>query len=254
MPLEEYLGKSIQSFNDEFNDLNLQEVKERDLEGLKGIEYDKRRKGDLFYYALSIALFTSTIQIAFITTIIKEYFNEEHIITNDPELITVRILAFMTLSLKLWIELCNGRKIVMQGIYHSYMYRSQCKRILSSLMGCIQIFSSLACYFCSSELIVQAESVIDCVKDFSALIILTEIDNWIGDYFLTTSKSMEVYTRNDVCVIKVLRKKDYTRYRCADLVLDVIVIVTLVLSVVPIYHSVNFITNIKQEIVPSAVI
>ena len=50
-------------------------------------------------------------------------------------------------------------------------------------MGIVQIFTTLSCYFCSSELIVQTESVIDCVKDFSALIVLTEIDNWIEIFF-----------------------------------------------------------------------
>lgn len=242
--LQDYLNKPRASFDEEFNDLNLEEVKDKDLEELKGTEHEIKSQSDLFNYAISVALFTSIIQIAFIITIIKEYFNEDHVIANDPELITVRILAFMTLTLKLWIELCNGRKIVMQTIYHSYMFRGGCKRLLSCVMGFIQIFTALACYFCSSELIVQTESVIQCVKDFSALIILTEIDNWIGDYFLNTNRAMEVYARNDVSIIKVIRKKDYSRYRCADLVLDIIIIVNLIVSVIPMYSSIDLTTKI----------
>ena len=107
-------------------------------------------------------------------------------------------------------------------------------------MGLIQIFTALSCYFCSSELIVQTETVIDCVKDFSALIILTEIDNWIGDYFLNTSKQMKVYTRDYCCQIYVLKKNEYFRYTLADLVLDGIYLFTFIISIIPLYGSVTF--------------
>ena len=107
-------------------------------------------------------------------------------------------------------------------------------------MGAVQIFTALSCYFCSSELIVQTETVIDCVKDFSALIILTEIDNWIGDYFLNTSKQMQIYARDYVTQIYVLKKNEYFRYTLADLVLDGIYLFTFIISIIPIYDSVTF--------------
>ena len=219
---EEYMKKRDPNFENEISDINLEE--KEDPEGELNEKDIKNPKKDLFYYALSVALLSATIQISFIITITKEYFNEPHTITDDPELITIRLLAFLTLTLKLWIELGNGRKIVTHGIYQSFLYRSNNKRLLSIFMGIVQIFTTLSCYFCSSELIVQTESVIDCVKDFSALIVLTEIDNWIGDYFLTTSKQMQVYTRDYVAQIYVLRKKDYYRYHLSDFCIDATVI------------------------------
>lgn len=241
--LDEYLKKDVASFKEEFEDLELEEVKDNDAENLKGTEHELKEKPDLFFYALSVAVLTCIIQCAFIITIIKEYFLEAHVITSDPELITIRLLAFMTITLKIWIELCNGRKIFLQGIYHPYMYRSTTKRLIGTLMGGFQIFTALACYFCISELIVQTETVIDCVKDFSALIIVTEIDNWIGDYFINTSKQMRLYAGENVRIIKVISKKEYNRYSVADFFIDLVVVLTFIISIIPIYESVTFITN-----------
>lgn len=241
--LDEYLKKEIPSFNEEFNELELEIAKDKDEDDLKGTEHEMKQKPDLFFYALSVAVLTCIIQCAFIITIIKEYFNEGHLITSDPELITIRLLAFMTITLKLWIELCNGRKIFLQGVYHSYMFRNNSKRLLSTLMGGFQMFTALACYFCISELIVQTETVIDCVKDFSALIIVTEIDNWIGDYFINTSKQMQLYAGDNVKLISVISKKQYNKYSVADFCIDIIIVITFIVSIIPIYESVTFITN-----------
>jgi hypothetical protein len=156
---EEYMKKNDPNFENEISEINLEE--KEDPENELNEKESKNEKKDLFYYALSVALLSATIQISFIITIIKEYFNEPHFITDDPELITIRLLAFLTITLKLWIELGNGRKIVNHGIYQSFLYRSNNKRILSIFMGMVQIFTTLSTYFCSSELIVQTESVID---------------------------------------------------------------------------------------------
>ena len=242
---EEYMKKIDPNFENEISEINLEEKEDPENE-INGKEI-KNQKKDLFYYALSVALLSATIQISFIITIIKEYFNEPHFITDDPELITIRLLAFLTITLKLWIELGNGRKIVNHGFYQSFLYRSNNKRILSIFMGFVQIFTTLSTYFCSSELIVQTESVIDCVKDFSALIVLTEIDNWIGDYFLNTSKQMQVYSRDYVCQIYVLRKKDYYRYNLSDFCIDFCVVGTFIFSIVPIYQSIVFYGDLNRK-------
>ena len=128
------------NFENEISEINLEEKEDPENE-INGKEI-KNQKKDLFYSALSVALLSSTIQISFIIT--KEYFNKPHIITDDPELITIRLLAFLTLTLKLWIELGNGRKIVTHGIYQSFLYRSNNKRLLSIFMGMVQIFTTLS--------------------------------------------------------------------------------------------------------------
>ena len=85
------------------------------------------------------------IQISFIITITKEYLNKPHLITEEPELITIRLLAFLTLNFKLLIELGNGRKIVTHGIYQSFLYINNNKRLLIIFMGIVQIFTTLSC-------------------------------------------------------------------------------------------------------------
>ena len=238
-PLEKFMEAPDKSFDNEIAELNLEDKVDPDKEDLEQVGKQEEKK-DLFFYALSVALLTCTIQIAFIVTLIKEYFNEGHVLTSDPELITIRILAILTLTLNLWIELGNGRKIFCHGIYQGFMYKSQYKRMLSVFMGGVQMFTALSCFFCSSELIVKTETVVDCVKDFSAMIILTEIDNWIGDYFLNMSKQMRIYSRDSVVQIYVLRKNEYYRYTIVDLVLDIIYLATFVVSIVPVWESVDF--------------
>ena len=65
---------------------------------------------NVFSYAFGVGTLITLVQLSFLLTIIKEYFSEPINITSDPELITIRILAFVTLSLYLWIEYLNGRK------------------------------------------------------------------------------------------------------------------------------------------------
>lgn len=240
IPLETYLqNDDDQSFNDEIEEINLEAAFDPDKEDLEEAGH-KTKKADLFLYSLSVGLLSAIIQMSFIITLIKEYFREEHFIATDHELIAIRIFAFLTLNLKLWIEFSNGRKIVMHGVYQGFLYRDMYKRIISVFMGCVQIFTALACCFCSSQLIVQTETVVDCVKDFSALIIITEIDNWIGDYFINMSKQMRLYTREYVVQLYVLKKNEYFKYTIVDLLLDGALIATFIVSIIPIYDSIKF--------------
>ena len=96
---------------------------ENQIEANKNADYAKRtleivdylnieiEEKNLFNYAVAVATLSCVIQLAFIYTILREYFGNQHLVTNDVELITIRILAMVTFGLYLWIELANGRKI-----------------------------------------------------------------------------------------------------------------------------------------------
>ena len=133
----------------------------------------QKQKKNLFLYSFLVMILAATIQLAFIITIIKEYIGEGHVSTDDPEKILIRILSFITLALYLWIELSNGRKIFCHAIYHSYLYRKQYKRFAAIFAGLLQCTTSLCCLFCSSNLIVQSETVADTVMNFAGLVIIT---------------------------------------------------------------------------------
>lgn len=174
IPDEEIDKREDKSFDEEWNDLGVEEKEDNDLEDLEdvGKKVEKNDEG-LFRYAFGVMLLAAAIQLCFIITLIKEYFGEEHFVTDDPEQVTIRILAFITLALYLWIELSNGRKIFVHGCYHSYFYRSGLKRAGSIFAGLLQCATSLCCLFCSSQLIVQSETVADCVMNFTSLVIIT---------------------------------------------------------------------------------
>jgi len=57
------------------------------------------------------------IQFMFSFTIIHEYHNETIKLSSDHELITIRLLTFIALSVNIWIEYKNGRKNVILAIY-----------------------------------------------------------------------------------------------------------------------------------------
>lgn len=169
---DEIDNQEDKSFNQEWEELEVEENVDNDIEDLEDTG-KKIVKKDLFHYAFGVMLLAAAIQLCFIITLIKEYFGEEHFVTDDPEQITIRILAFITLGLYLWIELSNGRKIFVHGCYHSYFYRKEYKRFGSIFAGLLQCGTSLCCLFCSSQLIVQSETVADCVMNFTSLVIIT---------------------------------------------------------------------------------
>ena len=51
---------------------------------------------------------------------------------------------------------------------------------------------------------------------------------------------MQIYARDYVTQIYVLKKNEYFRYTLADLVLDGIYLFTFIISIIPIYDSVTF--------------
>lgn len=236
---EELENAQNASFDEEFDDLELEEQEDKDEEDYIQV-HGKKKTTNLFFYAICVMVLAASIQLTFIITLIQEYFGQSHVYTDDPQQIIIRILAFITLALYLWIELSNGRKILIHACYHGYLYRSGLKRLGAFFAGLIQCATSLCCLFCSSQLIVQSQTVADCVMNFTSLVIITDIDNYLGGYFLGTNKAFQVYSADQVIQIYVIKKEDYGKYSLVEFFIDVSCAIVGFISAMPIYNSVKF--------------
>lgn len=241
VPEEEKEGEEDKSFGEEWDQLALEEVEDKDKEDLEEAKKEEEtKKKDLFLYSVSVMLLSAFVQLSFIITIIQEYFGEEHQNTSDPEEISIRIICFITLAIYLWIELQNGRKIFNHACYHAYLYRTTAKRITAAVGGLLQCGIALCTLFCSSELICQSGGVADCVTSFTSLVIITDIDNWIGAYLVGTSKDFKIYTADRVEQIYVLRKDKYFSYTFALVFVDLCSFAVLILSVISLWNAIDF--------------
>ena len=201
---------------------------------------NEENRDRLFNYSVCVASLSALIQFIFSFTIIQEYHNDPIKLTSDHELITIRLLAFIALSVNIWIEYKNGRKKVNHAIYQKFLYRSNYKRIISGIFGVVQILVAFICYFCSSELIVRTETVIDCAIDFTSLLIIIEIDDWIGEYFLFTSDDIREYTRDNITQIWCIDKNYLKHHNNVERFEDFCCIICFLIVLIPIYESVNF--------------
>lgn len=228
--------KDEEDFKEDFDRLELEQKEYHEQEELQeaGIEIKEQ---NLFIYAVGVASLSCIIQLAFIYTIVREYWGLPHLPSNDIELITIRVLAMVTFGLYCWIELTNGKKIVTHALYHSYLYRDNKRRFVTLFYGCIQCFTALSCFFCAGEFIALTESVSDCLMNYTGLTIITDIDNWIGCYFIGTNKQFSVYSNDKVSQFLVIRKSKYFDYTLGDLFIDIITLVSAVCSVIPVWRS-----------------
>ena len=236
VPIEEYEKmENIDSFEDEIKDINLEENNGDMIEPKNELNLS-----NVFSYAFGVGTLITLVQLSFLLTIIKEYFSEPINITSDPELITIRILAFVTLSLYLWIEYLNGRKKLNHAVYQGFLYQSPFKRIVSGFFGSFQMFTAFACYYACGELLKRNEGVIECVVDFSSLVIIIELDDWFGDYFINTSKDMKVYSRGYIIQIWCVDRDQVKKYTLLDGIEDLICILVFVIITIPLYRSLAF--------------
>ncbi len=74
------------------------------------------------------------IQFILSFIIIQEYHKAPIKLTEDHELITIRLLAFIVLSVNIWIEYKNWRKKVNHAIYQKFLCGTSYKRFISGLL------------------------------------------------------------------------------------------------------------------------
>lgn len=232
VPIEEYEKmENVDSFEEEIKDINLEEANGDMIEPKNELNLT-----NVFNYAFGVGTLITLVQLSFLLTIIKEYFREPINVTGDPELISIRLLAFVTLSLYLWIEYLNGRKKLNHSVYQGFLYQSFCKRVVSGFFGGFQMFTAFAC----GELLKRNEGVIECVVDFSSLVIIIELDDWFGDYFINTSKDMKVYPRGYIVQVWCVDRDKAKKYTLLDGIEDLICILVFIIIAIPLYRSLSF--------------
>ena len=195
---------------------------------------------DFYTYSFFVNLLSIIIQFSFISVIFKEYFHYPIFITNKPELITLRLIIFLTISLKIYIIFLNNKKIINHSIQQKFLYKSNSKKNLTLLIAILNLILNLLFYYVSSILLSLTQKCFDCVKIFAIIIILTEIDGWLCEYFIGNSKQLKIYSRGFIEQIYVCKTNEYFKYGLSDLIIDLIIVCVFILGIIPIYNSLSF--------------
>ena len=96
--------------------------------------YDYGEK-NLFAHAMAVIFLILVIQVSFIYTILMEYMSTPKVITDDPELIALRVTAFLSMGILLWTILSNGKKIFLAAYYHEYLFKSKQRNTMCLVAG-----------------------------------------------------------------------------------------------------------------------
>ena len=113
------------------------------------------------------------------------------------------------MSLMVWIEYKNGIDKLNHAIYQSFLYRSVARRNVSIFTSLMQMIAAILSLLVCTMLIAQTSSVIDNAKSLGAILMLINVDNWIGDYFVHSNKRIKVYTREHIVQIWCYDKKNH---------------------------------------------
>ena len=163
----------------------------------------------LYFICLFISFLSFSLQLTFITVLFREYYNLDIVLTKDNEQLAIRFIALFTMSLMVWIEYKHGIDKLNHAIYQSFLYRSVARRNVSIFTSFMQMMSAIGCLLVCTMLIAQTSSVIDNAKSLGAILMLLNIDNWIGDYFVHFNKRIKVYTRDHIVQIWCYDKKNH---------------------------------------------
>ena len=195
---------------------------------------------EFYSYSFFVNLLSIIIQFSFISVILKEYFYYPIFITNKPELITLRLIIFLTISLKIYIIFLNNKKIINHSIQQKFLYKSNSKKNLTFLIAILNLILNLLFFYVSSILLSLTQKCFDCVKIFTIIIILTEIDVWLCEYFIGNSKQIKIYSRGFIEQIYVTKTNEFFKYNLSDLIIDLIIVFVFILGIIPIYNSLLF--------------
>ena len=195
---------------------------------------------EFYTYSFFVNLLSIIIQFSFISVILKEYFYYPIFITNKPELITLRLIIFLTISLKIYIIFLNNKKIINHSIQQEFLYKSNSKKNLTLLIAILNLILNLLFFYVSSILLSLTQTCFDCVKIFTIIIILSEIDVWLCEYFIGNSKQIKIYSRGFIEQIYVTKTNEFFKYNLSDLIIDLIIVCVFILGIIPIYNSLLF--------------
>lgn len=231
IPKEEYLSTKDDYFEKNFNELNLYEENkvEQKSKFLKPIKAEKEEIQNLFTSSFYIALITSIMQFSLIYAIKKENLDNNHFCEVNMKSKIIKYLLIFCLIFKTYIEFINGKKIVVYGIYNGYLYRTFIKRILSILMGLIQIIINYFIYIVFIKIILRAESNIKSIEIFCVFIVISQFDNWIGDFYLIICNKFNKYTRGYFKQIFLVNNRKRCKIKLFEAILYLLFICALII-------------------------
>ena len=190
--LNEYKNvENLDNFENDFNNLRL--INE-DLSNNMKLEKNKNK---LFLYSIGITIITIYIQLTFSFSLLFENYYDKVLITTDSNLIYLRLVLFITFSLKFWIGYSNGRKKLNHSLYQNYLYRTINKNIISGLFGLIQIVINFLIYFTFIQILIRENNLLESIFTFVCFIIIINLEKWIGNYFIFTNGNLLNYSRNN---------------------------------------------------------
>ena len=149
---------------------------------------------NIFVLMFFITLLIPLLQFSFIYAINKEYIinnNNYYYSVNDIKIKIIKYLFLLCIILKTYLEFINGKKIVIYCIYTGFLYRSFLKRLLSILMGLVQILINLIIYIYFYQFLFQVESIIKCIEIFCVFIVVSQLNNWICEIYFNCSNELK---------------------------------------------------------------
>lgn len=246
------LFQDKEAFEHQIQELDLSETKDPELPLL--VPYDateqKRKKivfnrrisinYRLFIYSVFITIFSLLIQLLFIGALIKEYILFPIIITNDRELIFLRIISFVIVGFIMYIEFKYGRMKFNHALRQGFLYQNSTRRIISGFFGLMQMIEAILCFSCTTLLITQSQTVRDNIECLSAMLVLSGLDNWVGEYFFFSNEKIQTYTRGVITQIWIGLKGVKEYHYWLDVLENIIYSVIAIFLGYWLYNSINF--------------
>ena len=203
---EEYISTKDEYFDNSYSNLNIKGKEENNFinKKFKPVKSEEGNIKNPLATTFFVSLLPGISQISFLYSFINEYLVKKNTFYLSKQLKIMRYLFYLCLLFKTYIEFINGKKIVIYGVYNRYLYRSQFIRVLSVLMGLFQISINLLILFFFSQLFYSAKTVMQCIQFFCVFIAVSQFDNWIGEFYLNSSKVLRGYSRDDfkqICLI-----------------------------------------------------
>jgi len=228
---EEYISTKDEYFDKIFSDLNIKEKEENNFnkKDFKPVNSEERSSKNPLATAFFISLLPGIFQISFLIPFTNEYLMDKNNFYLSKQLKIIRYLIYLCLLFKTYIEFINGKKIATYGIYSGYLFRTLFTRFLSVLMGLAQICINLLLLFYFSQLFNKAKTVLQCIQFFCIFIAVSQFDNWVGEFYMNSSKVLGGYTRGDFKQICLANNRK-CRITFFDFILYIIFAITITLS------------------------
>ena len=224
---EEYLTTKDDIFEKNYTELNLKEENNNIKTHFNSVEDFNK---NIFILSFFISLLPSIFQLSFIYAVYIEYLKDEKYLKINMSLNKINYLFLFCLTFKSFIEFYNGKKIVVYGIYNGFMYRTLLKRILSVLMGLVQIIINLILQIFFTQLFIRAKSIIKSIEVFCVFIVVSQFDNWIGEYYIKASEQLRIYSREYFSQICFVNNRQKYNIKFIDIILYIFFIIVVLLS------------------------